>query len=110
MILPSVHPDSAELIAARADGEVLTRRTSRDGTALDQHATDLWDFFHLAVNERTKTEDNSLAALIFSWLAGRGAGTTRLDPHHWGSAAELRTRLAALLRDETLFSERIVML
>jgi hypothetical protein len=44
---------------------------------------------------------------VFSWLARRGINATRLDPHDVRDARELRTRLAALLRDERLFRERL---
>ena len=49
----------------------------------------------------------SFAPLVFSWLAGRGASATRLDPHDVRSARELRARLSALLTDERLFVERL---
>jgi len=48
-----------------------------------------------------------LAPIVFSWLARRGAGATRLDPHDVRDARELRSRLASLLRDERLFRERL---
>jgi hypothetical protein len=49
-----------------------------------------------------------LAPIVFSWLAGRGTNATRLDTHDVASAADLRTRLATLLADERLFTERLV--
>jgi predicted GIY-YIG superfamily endonuclease len=48
----------------------------------------------------------ALAPIVFSWLAGRGANATRLDPHD-GAPRVLRARLAAVLRDERLFVERL---
>jgi predicted GIY-YIG superfamily endonuclease len=48
-----------------------------------------------------------LSPLVFSWLAGRGAGATRLDPHDSASARQLQMRLAALLADDRLFRERL---
>jgi len=48
-----------------------------------------------------------LAPLVFSWLVGRGANATRLDPAEIPSAKELANRLAALFRDERLFHERL---
>jgi hypothetical protein len=44
---------------------------------------------------------------VFSWLARRGAGATRVDPTDVRDARELRLRLAALLRDDRLFRERL---
>ena len=49
-----------------------------------------------------------LAPIVFSWLAGRGADATRLDPHDAASPRALRVQLAALLGDEQLFTERLV--
>ena len=49
-----------------------------------------------------------LAPIVFSWLSGRGAASTRLDPHDARSSTELRQRLAVLMRDQALFTERIV--
>ena len=53
-------------------------------------------------------ELSALAPIVFSWLAGRGAGSSRLDPHDAPSLSELQSMIAALLRDEGLFVERIV--
>jgi predicted GIY-YIG superfamily endonuclease len=110
-ILPSVDPGSVELVAARADGAVLIQRTSRSGVDLDQTSPLVWAFFRppAAGGAATGNEAGpSLAALVFSWLARRGASTTRLDPHGWGSEMEFRTRIATLLRDDQLFVERLV--
>ena len=107
-ILPSVEPHCAELVAARSDGAVLVQRTPRSGADLDHHATRTWEFFRPIGDRRGTMDDQSLAALVFSWLAGRGAATTRLDPHQWGSASEFLARVATLLHDEQLFVERLV--
>ena len=45
LILPSIKPDSVELIAARADGPVLTERTGRHDRKLASHTRRLWQFF-----------------------------------------------------------------
>jgi hypothetical protein len=48
-----------------------------------------------------------LSPLVFSWLTGRGATATRLDPHDIASAKQLQERLAALFADDRLFVERL---
>ena len=53
------------------------------------------------------THDHLFSPLVFSWLAGRGAEATRLDPHDSASARQLQTRLTALLADGRLFLERL---
>jgi hypothetical protein len=63
-------------------------------------------FFHSPL--RRKFERPPLAPIVFSWLAQRGAAATRLDPHGVSSPRTLRAQLAALLRDEALFTERLV--
>jgi len=55
----------------------------------------------------TETHAHALAPLVFSWLAGRGAAATRLDPHDVASAREMQARLAALFADDRLFRERL---
>ena len=107
VVLPSVETDSAELIAARPDGEWTIQRTRRNGADLVVHAVRLTRFFHSPV--RRTPEGRALAPLVFSWLAGRGRSATRLDPSELVSPRDLRARLAALLADERLFGERIVM-
>lgn len=103
IVLPSIEGDSAELIAARADGDVMIQRTRRNGADSAVHARRLYRFFNV---ERDDTGPR-LAPLVFSWLAGRGRDSTRLDPHDARSARDLAERLAALLRDDRLFSERL---
>ena len=108
VVVPSVRPDAAELIGARGDGGWIVQQTVRSGADLRRHTALLMRFFHSPLRERF--ERARLAPIVFSWLAGRGASATRLDPHDARSARELRGRLAALLADEDLFSERIVVL
>jgi predicted GIY-YIG superfamily endonuclease len=107
VVAPSVEDDSVELIAARVDdGGWMIQRTRRNGADLAVHANRLWRFFN-SVLRRARTSGPSLAPIVYSWLAGRGASATRLDPHAARSVQEMRRRLAALLRDERLFHERI---
>src|SRR5262245_43216359 len=107
LLLPSTEPDSAELVAARADGPVLTQRTGRHDQELASHTRRLWQFFNRTVT--VPAPYVSLAPLVFSWLAGRGAATTRLDPEDAASDSELRSTLEALLQDSRLFAERLVL-
>lgn len=107
VVAPSVEDDSVELIAARVDdGGWMIQRTRRNGSDLAVHANRLWRFFNSALR-RARTSGPPLAPIVYSWLAGRGASATRLDPHAARSVQEMRRRLAALLRDERLFHERI---
>ena len=107
VVAPSVEDDSVELIAARVDdGGWMIQRTRRNGSDLAVHANRLWRFFNSALR-RARTSGPPLAPIVYSWLAGRGAAATRLDPHAARSVQEMRRRLAALLRDERLFHERI---
>jgi hypothetical protein len=104
VVQPSIEADSVELVGASADGRWMIQRTRRNGADLAVHARRLWTFFRT-----TKSEPRTslLSPLVFSWLAGRGAGATRLDPHDVTSAKQLQTRLAALLADDRLFVERL---
>jgi len=107
VVAPSVEDDSVELIAARVDdGGWMIQRTRRNGADLAVHANRLWRFFNSALR-RARMSDPPLAPIVYSWLAGRGASATRLDPHAARSVQEMRRRLGALLRDERLFHERI---
>ena len=108
VVLPSSDPDAVEFVAARADGGCSIRRACRSGADLDVHAARLRRFFTGPADSQMPAAD--LAPIVFSWLATRGARQTRLDPHDVGSTGELRARLAALLADERLFAERIVVL
>ncbi len=106
LIVRSIEADSAELVAARAsDGGWLIQRTRRSGADLAVHASRLWRFFHSPLRARFRAAP--LAPIVFSWLAGRGAGASRVDPHD-GTPQQMRARLAALLAEEALFTERIV--
>jgi len=114
VVLPSIEDDSVELIAARADGGWMIQRTRRSGGDLAVHTQRLVKFFCSVFRERRSARaassaprGSALAPIVFSWLARRGAGATRLDPHDAANARELRGRLAALLRDHRLFRERL---
>jgi len=118
VVVPSVEEDSAELVGARVDGGWMIQRTRRDGADLRVHASRLTRFFraphpapretHLAPRTpHLALRTPHLAPIVFSWLASRGAAATRLDPHDTPSARRLQTRLAAVLRDERLFVERV---
>ena len=129
VVLPAADDSSVELLAVRVSGPVMLLRVPRDGTGLQSSATALRRFFEPGlpnvaggadaegaargtVDERRsdgRTID-VLAPLVFTWLAGRGAGATRLDPHDAPSARELQRRVKLLLDDERLFIERIVVL
>jgi hypothetical protein len=98
-----VEEDSAELVAARVDGEWLIQRTRRSGADLRVHTNRLLRFFRSPLR---RFDGPPLAPIVLSWLAGRGADATRLDPHD-GAARVLRARLAAVLGDERLFAERL---
>ena len=107
VLQPSIESDSVELIAAAVDGRCRIQRTRRNGADLAVHTRRMWKFFRGTNDPRPMTNTHGFAPLVFSWLAGRGAGATRLDPHEPGSARELQTRLAALLGDDRLFAERL---
>jgi predicted GIY-YIG superfamily endonuclease len=111
VVVPSVEEDSAELVGARADGGWMIQRTRRNGADLQVHATRLMRFFVSLLRHENECGPfgscPGLAPIVFSWLAGRGAEATRLDPHDAPAARGLRARLAAVLRDERLFRERL---
>jgi predicted GIY-YIG superfamily endonuclease len=100
VVVPSVEADSAELVCARADGGWFIQRTRRNGADLAVHVRRIARFFVSPL--RRGFDGAPLAPIVFSWLAGRGADATRLDPHD-----HLRVRLAAVLGDEQLFAERV---
>ncbi len=104
VLVPSTGPGAAELLAARDDGATMLRRTRRNGAELARHSRELWTFF----TKRSDGEGDRLAPLVFSWLAGRGQHTTRLNPRDCASARHLRTQLGHLLADKGAFSERII--
>ena len=103
LLVPSIDPDAAELVAAREDGATMIHRTRRSGADLAQHSRILWTFFR----QRSGAADG-LAPLVFSWLAGRGQHTTRLSARDSASARGLRAQLGRLLADKGLFSERLI--
>jgi predicted GIY-YIG superfamily endonuclease len=106
VLLPSIESDSVELVCARAGGDTLIQRTRRSGDDLAVHATRVLRFFKSPL--RRLGGALPLAPIVFSWLAGRGANATRLDPHDAGSPAQLRRRLRSLFADAQLFTERLV--
>jgi hypothetical protein len=106
IVVPSIEPDSAEIVAARADGDCLMLRTRRTGVDLVVHVPRIVRFFSSPL--RRSFDGLKLAPIVFSWLAARGQNASRLDPHDVAGPRVLRSRLAALLADESLFSERIV--
>jgi predicted GIY-YIG superfamily endonuclease len=113
VVQPSIEADSVELIGAAADGRWMIQRTRRNGADLAVHAGRIMAFFRAAGDRRTPNRERRttaaslLSPLVFSWLAGRGADATRLDPHDAASATQLQARLAALLGDDRLFVERL---
>jgi hypothetical protein len=107
LVLPSADEARVVLLAALASGPVQVIEVKRDGAGLAAAVTRLWSFFR-ALAARDESDDAALSPLVFSWLAGRGAAATRLDPHDGGSARELRRRIALLLDDPSLFTHRIV--
>ncbi len=108
VVAPSADLDSVELIAARADGHVMLQRAHRDGAGLAVVAAEMCECFGIGTSGARPPIDLPLAPLVFSWLAGRGRGTTRLDPHDAATADELRVRLVVLLKDRALFAERLI--
>ncbi len=110
-VLPSVEEDSVELVAAAVDGRWMIQRTRRSGADLHVHAQRIMKFFRSALSKSpprsANSEPSTLAPIVFSWLAGRGAETTRLNPDDISDARALRERLAALYRDDRLFHERL---
>jgi len=105
VLLPSVESDSVELVAASVDGRWMIQRTRRGGDDLAVHTQRVMRFFNGL--RRGRDQVPPLAPIVFSWLSGRGEAATRLDPREVRDARELRARLAALLRDERLFHERL---
>ena len=114
VVLPSASAESVELLAVRVSGPVLLLRARRDGEALAVRATALRRFFADVTDAVEPGGEarrlDGFAPLVYSWLAGRGTGATRLDPHDAASARELQRRLKLLLDDASLFAERIVVI
>jgi hypothetical protein len=107
ILVRSIDDDAVELVAARSDGRSLMQRTARDGSSLEHHVERLWAFFQTS-GGLWRGDEGMYAPLVFSWLAGRGRASTRVDPHDAVSCAELGVRLSQLLGDSALFSERLV--
>ena len=111
VVQPSVEADSVELVAARIDGPAMIQRTRRDGADLAVHAPRLWKFGKTSLKARLDRGRLSwLSPIVFSWLAGRGRAATRIEIRDLASVMDLRRRLAVMLADRDLFSERIVVL
>ncbi len=113
LVLPSASEGAVELLAARAEGTVLLQQASREGKGLAARTAALRRFFAGEAPAATAHDSRllvGLAPLVFSWLAGRGASATRLDPHDVPSARELQRRLQLLFDDRLLFSERLVVI
>jgi predicted GIY-YIG superfamily endonuclease len=108
VVVPSVDPLSAELVGARVDGDWMIQRTARSGADLKADAARVMRFFHAP--ERPRGSGQALAPIVFSWLAGRGASASRLDPQDFTRPGTLRAHLAVLLADEDLFAGRIVVI
>jgi predicted GIY-YIG superfamily endonuclease len=106
VVLPSAEADSVELVGARVDGPWMIQRTRRSGADLAVHAQRVLRFFRSVLPRRGRPSP-PLAPIVFSWLTRQGSGATRLDPRDLKNARDLRTRLAALFRDERLFHERL---
>jgi hypothetical protein len=86
----------------------MIQRTRRNGADLAVHTRRIMTFFRASLRRTAPAAPRDLLApLVFSWLAGRGADATRLDPHDAASAKQLQPRLEALLADERLFVERL---
>jgi predicted GIY-YIG superfamily endonuclease len=134
VVVPSVEEDAVELVAVRADGPWMILRTRRNGADLAVHTSRLMRFFHSPLGRdrvrrasaaarpsaRSRAGPLEIAAkaggsgdgvdaapIVFSWLARRGADATRLDPHDAPTRRDLAARLAGLLADDRLFTERI---
>jgi len=105
VVLPSAEEDSVELIGARVNGEWMIQQTRRNGADLAVHAQRVLRFFRSPL--RRGAAPPPVAPIVFSWLAHRGATATRVDPNDARDARELRSRLAALLRDDRLFRDRL---
>lgn len=105
VLVPSIDAGAVEMIAARADGGWMQMRVARLAGDLEAESRRLFRFFHSPLHAR---EDPSpLAPIVFSWLAGRGAAATRVDPHGVDTVAALAARLRILLNDDDLFTERL---
>jgi predicted GIY-YIG superfamily endonuclease len=121
VVVPSARAEEVEILGARPEGAVLLRAAARDGRGLASRVREMRGFFELPAHEprgpssaapvqHAGASFDGFAPLVYSWLSGRGASATRLDPHDAPSARELERRLAAVLRDRDLFAGRIVVI
>jgi predicted GIY-YIG superfamily endonuclease len=106
VVVPSVDVDCVELVGAQATGEWMIQRTRRNGADLAVHTRRVMKFFRSALPPRDQ-DSPKLAPIVFSWLSRTGAAATRLDPREISDARDLRERLGALFRDDSLFRERL---
>jgi hypothetical protein len=107
VVVPSIEYDSAELVCARPDGRCMIQRTRRNGADLAVHARRILRFFRSPTAFTRQGSDARLSSIVYSWLAHRGERATRIDPREMRWPKDLAARLAALLRDEQLFRERL---
>ncbi len=107
LVLPSADAACVVLLGVTVAGAVQVRQVMREGRGLAAAADRFRAFFARRAGGDEALEGQ--APLVYSWLAGRGASATRIDPHDVRSARDLRARLEAVLRDGRLFAERIVM-
>ena len=108
VVLPSIETDSVELLAAKIDGAWMMQQTRRSGADLAVHSRRIMTFFRLGGDAHSgPAHPAPFSPLVFSWLAGRGAEATRLDPHDLRAARDLSARLASLFADDRLFAERL---
>jgi predicted GIY-YIG superfamily endonuclease len=105
VVVPSVEEGAVEIVGARPDGGWIVERTPRNGPPPAVHTARLWRFFFSPIRRRFSARP--LAPIVFSWLAGRGASATRLDPHDVATPRELRARVEKILGDDRLFVERL---
>ena len=108
VLLPSVDPQSVEIVAVRVHGDVMLERADRAGGSLAETSERLWGFFEQAPHGARDGSNLALAPLVFSWLAGRGRTATRVDPHDLSAPGDLAARLHSLFSDSSLFVERLV--
>jgi len=110
VLVPSLDPDSVDVISARAQGDVALERADRSGATLAETTARIWEFFRQPAEASGTATSAALAPLVFSWIAGRGRHATRVDPHDASTAGDLTARLASLFNDTSLFVERLVTL
>jgi predicted GIY-YIG superfamily endonuclease len=108
VLVPSIDPQSVDIVAARVRGDVILQRSDRSGAGLADTAGALWEFFHQSRDDLPASNRPVLAPLVFSWMAGRGRDATRIDPHDMSTAGEMAARLVSLFSDASLFVERLV--